>query len=429
MRKAFYYKNYEFDAKSGVLKLLYESMGHEFAETITFEGAPFHLTPVQKKALDLIFFYAHIAFGISYYKAFLNPAVIIQSGRLNDKEAAFFEKFYLNGLGEFSVKNNVDIQIAFPFEHFERDRFNLDLKDRTLVPVGGGKDSCVTAELLKNAHHPITAISLGNPRPIANCVRAGGLGHIVMTRQIAPALLRLNEAGGVFNGHVPITGLISFLLWAAAVLYDYKYVAMSCERSANSGNMIKNGRAINHQYSKSLEYERDFYALTGAVQPEFRYFSLLRPFSEAHIAKMFASFCTPYFDVFTSCNKAFKLDETKRLNHWCGACDKCRFVFLILAPFIDKAKLIQIVGANLLDDETQLKGFEELLALSGHKPFECVGEANECRWAIKQLSKNPKWQQDVLIRMLVEKIESNESDIFIPSSNHLIPEEFQNVIR
>lgn len=429
MRKAFYYKNYEFDAKTGILLFQYESMGYKFNETITFPGAPFTLTQAQKKALDLIFLYAHIAFGISYYKAFLNPEVVLESGALTKEEANFFNTFYINGLGEFSVKNNVDIRIAFPYQEIQREKFQFNLKNRALVPVGGGKDSCVTIELLRAAGKQTAAISLGNPRPIQDCVRAAQIPHIVMTRKISPVLLELNQFGQVLNGHVPITGLISFLLWTAAVLYDYKYVAMSCERSANSGNMVKNGRLINHQYSKSLDYERDFYTLTSAVHPEFRYFSLLRPYSEAHIAKLFACLCKPYFDVFTSCNKAFKLDATKRLDRWCGVCDKCRFVFLILAPFMDKGKLIEIVGNNPLNDISQLDGYKELLGLSGHKPFECVGETAECRWAMAELGAAPKWQNDAVVSALSKKIESNESDIFTPSTTHLIPGEYKNALQ
>lgn len=470
MRKAFYYKNYEFNAKTGILLFQYESMGYKFDETITFPDAPFTLTQTQKKALDLIFFYAHIAFGISYYKAFLNPQIVIESGTLTKDEADFFNAFYINGLGEFSVKNNVDIHIAFPYQEMRREKFQFNLQDRALVPVGGGKDSCVTIELLKAAGKQIAAVSLGNPRPIHDCVQAAQIPHIVMTRKISPVLLELNKHYSktvlgeqmkadeqrrgvsvhneymrnpscetdvqlphktvfVLNGHVPITGLISFLLWAAAVLYDYKYVAMSCERSANSGNMVKNGRLINHQYSKSLDYERDFYALTSAVHPEFRYFSLLRPYSEAHIAKLFATLCKPYFDVFTSCNKAFKLDATKRLDRWCGMCDKCRFVFLILAPFMEKSKLVEIVGNNPLNDISQLDSYKELLGLSGHKPFECVGEIQECQWAMVQLGTDPAWRNDAVVSALSKKIESNESDIFTPSTTHLIPKEYKNALQ
>lgn len=429
MCKFFYYKRYDFNEQNGVLSLSYATDKYTFTETITFPGAPFKLNEIQKKALTHIFFLTHIAFGISYYKAFLSPKFQIDSGHLTKEQARFFNTFYLNGLGEFSVKNNVSLNIDFPFdENADTTVYNLPLSDRTFVPVGGGKDSCVSIELLKEIGIHATAFSVGNPQPIANCVQKSGLNHLILTRKIAPELLQLNETGQVYNGHVPITGLIAFLLWISGILYDHRYVTMSCERSANSPNMILNGHKINHQYSKSLDFEQDFYKLTQSITPAFRYFSLLRPLSEMHIGKLFAQKCKTYFDVFTSCNKAFRLDETKRLSHWCGNCDKCRFVFLILAPFMDKDILIKAVGHNPLDDNNQLTGYEELLGISGHKPFECVGEVNECRYAFSLLAQKDEWMNDKIISMLSQKISQSQDDILNISSNHLIPERFDNVM-
>lgn len=182
---------------------------------------------------------------------------------------------------------------------------------------------------------------------------------------------------------------------------------------------------INHQWSKSFEFEKMFCGLTQSITPDFLYFSLLRPISEAFIARLFAQKCEKYFDVFTSCNKAFKLDLNKRIDRWCGSCDKCRFVFLILAPFMDKTTLIQAVGANPLDDKNQAEGYRELLGLSGHKPFECVGEVDECRWAFNQLKQNPQWQEDAVVKALEVPVVPAPFDV---SDEHLIPKELQNVM-
>ena len=429
MCKVFYYKKYDFNEQNGILSLVYATDKHTFTENITFPLTPFNLNDTQKKVLNDIFFLTHIAFGISYYKAFLSPKIQIESGHLTKEQAQFFNTFYLNGLGEFSVKNKVSLSINFPFdENAETTIYDLPLSDNTFVPVGGGKDSCVSIELLKEAGINATAFSVGNPKPIVNCVQKSRLNHLILTRKISPELLQLNETGKVYNGHVPITGLIAFLLWISGILYDHRYVAMSCERSANSPNMILNGHKINHQYSKSLDFEQDFYKLTQSITPIFRYFSLLRPLSEMHIAKLFVQKCENYFDVFTSCNKAFRLDETKRLSHWCGNCDKCRFVFLILAPFMDKETLIKAVGHNPLNDDSQLTGYEELLGISGHKPFECVGEINECCYALKLLSQKSEWASDKIVSKLSQKISQSQDDILTSLSNHLIPERFKNVM-
>ena len=428
MCKTFYYKKYDFNERTGVLTLTYQTNDFVFSETITFPNAPFCLSEAQKTSLNDIFFLTHIAFGISYYKAFLSDKIIIESGTLSREQALFFDIFYLYGLGEFSVKNNISINIKFPFGKQTTTCHDIHLDNKTFVPIGGGKDSCVSVELLKEMKQSITAFSVGSPAPITKCAKVANIPHIILMRKISPDLIRLNETGTVYNGHVPITGLIAFLLWASAILYNHRYVAMSCERSANSPNMILNDIPINHQYSKSFDFENDFLKITSTITPEFRYFSLLRPISEIHIAKLFADKCSDYFDIFTSCNKAFKLDKTKRLSGWCGNCDKCRFVFLILAPFMDKEKLVQIVGRNPLNDKAQLPGFEELLGISGHKPFECVGEVKECRYALKMLADNPNWKNDFIVKQLSKKIIQNEEDIFIPSSNHLIQKEFKNVL-
>lgn len=432
MCKVFYYKNYHFDTAAGVLSLHYGTDGKEsFCEQVVFPGAPFSFTPEKAALLQSVFRLAHIACGISYYKAFLPPEIVIEGEQLTVAEAAFFQTFYEEGLGEFSVLNNLDLsgKIHFPAQQgLARAVGGEALLPRALVPVGGGKDSCLTAELLKRMRQPVTAVSCGSPRPIQACVRAAAVPALVFRRILDKRLLELNKSGAVYNGHVPITGILAFLLWACTLIYDYRYVVMSCERSANSGNMRHHGKEVNHQYSKSFAFERAFAALTRSITPAFRYFSLLRPLSEIHIAALFSRLCGAYFPIFTSCNKAFRLDAATRLEHWCGQCDKCRFVFLILAPFMDKGALIQAVGHNPLDDAVQTDGYRALLGLSGHKPFECVGEIDESRWAFARLAALPQWQDARVIRELKPAVQPPAIDPFAIGKEHLIPEEFTDVM-
>ena len=428
----FHFTNVHFSLTTGELSLEYAvDDQYKFKEKMFFPHAPFVLSEEQRRVLSHILQYLHIAAGISYYKAFLPRCLVLDHFSLNKAEAEFFDRFYINGLGEFAVRNQLHpfACIYFPYRGgISRCASTLDLSDAALVPIGGGKDSCLTVELLQKAGIKATAIACGNPEPITEVIKLSGLDDIIIKRQIDPLLLELNQQGLTYNGHVPITGILAFVLWAAAVLYDKKYVVMSCERSSSSGNMTYDGVQINHQYSKSFAFEQDFYRLTQSITPQFRYFSLLRPLSELNIARLFTMNCRKYFPVFTSCNKAFKLDESKRLHHWCGKCDKCRFVFLVLAPFMDKQELVNLLGCNPLDDAAQMEDFELLLGLKGHKPFECVGEFKESNWAMSQLAGLPQWRNDYIVKNIVPKKYVRDNDLFTLSRKHLIPKRFNHVM-
>ena len=439
--RSFHFTRCFFDEKAKTAHLCYafNNGAMTFKETICFHQAPDFDTPERRHAFEQCLRFLHLAAGISYYKAFVPERIKVDSTELTEEEAAFFNLFYTAGLGEFSYRNNVSLNISFPFaDHVVREKTDLRLKKRAVVPVGGGKDSIVSVETLKSAGLAPVLFSVGLPRPIKETIEISGLSSILVTRHISPDLTTLNNQAvryGALNGHVPVTGIIAFILMAAAVLYDFSDAVLSNERSANAGNTEKDGRIVNHQWSKSLEFEKAFQQLTAPVIKDFRYFSLLRPLSELAIAKLFSR-TRKYDMIFTSCNKAFKLDEKKRLDRWCADCDKCRFVFLALAPFMEKEKLIRIFGRNLLDDLSQQRGYEELLGLSAFKPFECVGEIEESALAFLMLADNPAWQGDAVIKALADRLrqrwgknrESLFEKIFTLSDNHLIPEEYADVI-
>ena len=132
----------------------------------------------------------------------------------------------------------------------------------------------------------------------------------------------------------------------AAVLDGRDAVVMSNEWSASIPTLEVDGPPVNHQYSKSVAFEGAFReVLAGALGPDFAYFSALRPFSELWVARRFAAL-TQYHDTFRSCNRAFHIDKSLRLDHWCGRCDKCCFIDLILAPFVPAADLERIFGGH-----------------------------------------------------------------------------------
>jgi hypothetical protein len=77
----------------------------------------------------------------------------------------------------------------------------------------------------------------------------------IIEREIDPLLLKVN-AKGYLNGHTPFSAMLAFYTVLAAHLTQTRDIALSNESSANEATIV--GTEINHQYSKSLEFERDF---------------------------------------------------------------------------------------------------------------------------------------------------------------------------
>lgn len=439
----FRFVEYKFDYEKSEAYLDYAfDEEYFFREKIKFHEAKKSLNKDEKNAIENILFFLHIACGISYYKAFIPNTMVIETGSLSCEQAKFFDKFYKNGLGEFSWRNNLNLSdvIKFPYSEKPSNIFpsEMSLPDITAVPIGGGKDSTVVLETLKAKGEKLFCIAQGRPRPIRETIEVSQCPEIEFTRIISPELIELNKREDVYNGHIPITGIYAFCLALCAVLYGYNKVAMGNERSANVGNLIRDDNfIINHQWSKSLEFEKEFndFAQTYLLK-NFTYFSMLRPLSELDIARRFAML-SDYHQVFTSCNKAFKIDKDKRLERWCGECDKCRFVFLALAPFMPKDNLITAVGRNILADKEQLSGYEELLGLANHKPFECVGELEECVVALHLLAQKNEWKDEYIVRTLyprllekhgLQTIENWQKTVFTKSEEHCLPERFKDYL-
>jgi hypothetical protein len=218
-------------------------------------------------------------------------------------------------------------------------------------------------------------------------------------RRLDPEMIMLGTQPGYYNGHVPSTAINSMIASLCCLLYGYDRIVLSNERSASEGNTEWDGREVNHQYSKSIAFEdRIAGVLSDATAGALGYFSLLRPYSEAKIAKLFAR-STKFDDVFSSCNRNFKYDgHTGPL--WCGECPKCHFVFLILAPEMKKDRLIGIFGKNLLANPAHEHSFRELTGLAGQKPWECVGEILEAAACLWELTNRPEWAAEPIVAAL-----------------------------
>jgi hypothetical protein len=440
----------------GVAKLVYAFYdGPEMIERVTFPDAPppnsTHAAAIGS-ALDLL----HLIAGVSYYKAGVPREIRVETRALDRSLAAFLDALYIHGLGEFAYQNKLDLRgMRFPDSvtyavgaaeaataaHPHVDAAGhaavatwsapalgaIEPRCRTLVPIGGGKDSLVSVELLKAAGEDATAVWIGNSPLIAACAARTELPMFNIRRELSPVLFDYNRAGA-WNGHIPVTAINSAILAFAAVLYGYDAIAFSNERSASSATLEYDGQPINHQWSKGWQFEREFHdLLKSRVDADLDYYSLLRPLSELAVAERFAR-SSRYDDVFSSCNRNFRILGPKPNDRWCGQCPKCHFVFLALAPFMPKPRLLGIFGRNLLDDESLASGFDALLEFRDHKPFECVGEGAESRAAMAALAARAEWREDALVARYAQLIAPQLDaatlalePLLQPSGEHRIP--------
>ncbi len=425
----------------GVAELAYAfDDGEALVERIRFPNAP-ALPAERQAAFDAALKLLHLVAGVSYYKAGVPPTIALADGPLDHATADLLDALYLHGLAEFAYRNGLDLRgrVLFPRLGAETKTSTpreacapaLGLPHRTLVPIGGGKDSLVAVEAIKAIGAEATAVWVGNSPLIAACAERTGLAQLNIQRELAPGLFELNRLGA-WNGHIPVTAVNSAILAVAAVLYGHDSIAFANERSASAATLEYDGQQVNHQWSKGYAFEQllgDW--LHTHVAADLDYCSLLRPYSELAITRAFAKL-TSYFDIFSSCNRNFKLLGPKPADRWCGQCPKCHFVFLALAPFLPKPRLLSIFGRNLLDDETQAAGFDALLEYQEHKPFECVGEGAEARAAMFALSQRPEWAEDALIARFRSEIlpQLDATQLALdpwlqPSPEHRVPPRLQ----
>ncbi|MCK4781459.1 hypothetical protein KAS79_00845 [Candidatus Parcubacteria bacterium] len=359
------------------------------------------LALIGEKALNNLIFHLGLIELISYWKSTCSPEIEIKAGHLNKEQIKWWKDLIINGMGEFFYKNKIDFtQVNFLKITSKPSMPNVTrsdlvtLKKRVIAPIGGGKDSIVTMEILKKQGKDINCFSLNPTQTAKRVMRVGNCKNpIIVNRKIDKKLLELNQ-NGYLNGHTPFSAYLAFLSIFCAVIFDYKYIAFSNERSASEGNLKYLGKTINHQYSKSFEFEQKFRDYSKKyLAKNAEYFSFLRPLYEIQIAKLFSQF-PQYFPVFLSCNEAYKTNSGRKKpeKKWCGNCSKCLFVFAILYPFVEEKNLIKIFRKNLFENKKLLPIMLELIGLPASrkdgkslqagerrfKPFECVGTKKEC---------------------------------------------------
>ncbi len=424
-----------FDAATGTAQLVYAfDESPELVETVTVPGAPFQLDGERAQAVEQALRLLHLVAGVSYYKAAVPERIRIHGYEIDADTATLLESIYLNGLGEFAYRNGLDLHERIRFPH--RDGVDdpvptVGLRENALVAIGGGKDSLVSIEALRSLGVKQTVTWIGGSQLIAACAAQTGLPTLNVGRALAPRLFDYNRQGA-WNGHIPVTAVNSAILVLTALLHGVDQVVFSNERSASYGSMIvaedgSTTKEVNHQWSKGWAFESMFGDYVQShVAADLQYYSLLRPLSELAVARQFAK-STRYDVHFSSCNRNFHILGERPLSRWCGVCPKCHFVFLALAPFMPKPRLMGIFGRNLLDDPAQTAGFDALLEYQDHKPFECVGEGRESRAAMAALTSRAEWRGDALVDRFAREIMPKLDQDLLRIELLLIPDDEQRI--
>ena len=382
----FTFSNYSYHIDNNGLKavFLFDLSGkHKFTPTFFIKsGGNIDFKKTDHRSISSFVFHIGMVELVSYWKAACPQKVLIKTNSLSGEQILWWKKLYFNGLGEFFYLNGIQpdfenfMEIETVGEEPVKDYSLLD-EQKVLVPVGGGKDSAVTLELLKRDKNIKIIPFMLNPRDASvRTVENAGLSledAITVERTIDKKLLQLNDKG-FLNGHTPFSALLAFVSSFAATVAQAKHIALSNESSANQSTVP--GTKINHQYSKSFEFETAFRLYTKKyLQNEVNYFSFLRPLNELQIAKLFSKFTSHHLS-FRSCNVGSKTDS------WCAKCPKCLFTAIILSPFIEKEKTVTIFGKDILNDISLKPVFDELTGTSRVKPFECVGTPSEVNAAL-----------------------------------------------
>ena len=404
--KEFYYNNYNLREDNETIYIEFE---FEIPNLAIFKP----ITKILKKHMKLKSIDSiqarNMAFNIglieliSYWKSTCCPQIVIKCGYLSDEQIKWWKKLYFYGLGELFYTNNIQNTIDdFVTIKCEKEKSELDyeeIRDDSegyIVPIGGGKDSVVTLETLEFNKKEDYCLII-NPKPVTlECAKIAGIDDnhtIEIYRKIDQNLIELNKKGYI-NGHTPFSAMLAFTSYFVAYLLSKKYIALSNENSANESNVV--GEKVNHQYSKSFEFEKDFEEYSNKyLKAPVKYFSFLRPLNELQIAKIFSKH-EKYHKVFKSCNVGSKGTEWK----WCCNCAKCLFAYIILSPFLYKEKIVNIFGEDLFEKKELLEIFCQLTGNGEVKPFDCVGTFEEVNYAISKTIENIELNNEKLPYLL-----------------------------
>lgn len=384
---SFVFDSYSIDETGKTLFFRYVNGTNKFEERIIL---PLAIERREDAILDGILFNLHLALGISYWKADCSKTIEIKSGSLSQQQAAFWDTIYTKGLGEFYFRNKIDFRnlVHFPFAGTPSfGPYESKLPDKQLVGIGGGKDSVVVWELLKSQKKETTGLLIKTQhayQAVDELVEKMNIPVLTIERFIDSGFIN-NAKNHHYNGHVPISMIYAWIGVLAAYISGYRAFVVANEKSADQGNTELFGMQINHQWSKTKEFEELFQNyLHENISPHLDYYSPIRHLTELEIVAECVMH-PAYLPLITSCNRNFSITKQLQSKKWCGECPKCAFAFILFAAYLPKDQVVSLFGKDMFEDPSLTGLFKDLQGRGGLKPFECVGTFEEVREAMKMI--------------------------------------------
>jgi hypothetical protein len=432
--KQFIYDNVLVDENRQTVTFVYKLETDDKMFTFS-EKLKFPVEIPDNPTVDRVLRALHLALGISYYKACIPPR-INHAYTLSSDEADFWNTVFLHGLGEFMHKNKIrPEQLAkFKVQIGTVNPATDDLvtwKETALLGIGGGKDSIVAGELLKEVGINVVGFVLatgehqGLAQSVADTMNVKLLG---VERTLDPLLLEVNALPGVYNGHVPISLIFALCGSLLAIARGDSYVIVANEASASIPQVISESGPVNHQWSKSIEFERMFQSYVHSyITPRLTYFSAVRPLTSIAVAKIFSNY-PQYFEVFTSDNSHFKINREERDHpRWSSTSPKTLSSYILLAPWIDRSQMVTAFGKNYLEEKELFELLVSLLGEGSTPVLDCVGTPDELRASLSLLALDTRYAgTELIIRAkdagyLIEDPKANIRTAF-ELQDHVIPD-------
>ncbi len=306
-----------------------------------------------------------------------------------------FASIYQGVFGQHWYENNVTDYLGptmvYPGVSLAQQRsFTISGSyDTILAACGGGKDSAVALKLLQESDIAFASMqyshSVYGKADFQHKLIDQVVSHMAPIQRHRISIyddfldyplfeLYFPENSGITVPETPVSIFESLPLMLA---HGYQHLCLAHEKSANTGNLFWQDldQEVNHQWGKGYEAEKvlnDF--IQTHLLANFNYFSILQPIYDIRIFKKLAQYpeLLPHIH---SCNIQ---------KPWCKKCPKCAYVWLGLMATFDSTLVDAVFGVNLFNDEDLLPTFREMIGLAEHTPFECIGEIDESRLAMKR---------------------------------------------